>query len=763
MIFSLALLAFTPTEDSLLKELMAKLERYTQKRPLEKIYLHLNRPAYMAGDTIWAQAYLTNGGNQPWELSKLIQIQLENNRGIPVKRWQLLVNDGFAPASLAIPAGLDAGLYRLTAFTQWMRNTGEMAFFNIHIPIQSQSKRKHHFEDQHDPEYLVLNPEGGNIVRKLLNRVAVRATDKEGKPAALQVKLMNSQGEEVSVFSTTSNGLGEFEFEPQYGASYFLSIPERSPIPIEGILDHGNVMRVDNSEAERITVLVQSNEPMIDAKTAEGLLVIYANGAIYYAAECLLGTKRFIANFPKKDLPGGVSQVVLFDGNGNAISQRNIFIPIPSSGFSLQSDQTTYQPRQLVKLSLDISNSALKSQSGQFSISVHKKQGQQVNKRLSIAQHLHQQFELGESMPSSASAAEIDQWMIGTRIQHLDWSQILQDSLPRPTFLAEKGPFLRGRVWRNVRPEANCKLDAFVGEHHYFYEITSDAEGFFDVPVVDYKGEATLFFVPEQDAEELTVVLDQHIGSSFLPDKKALNPQSETYWKQQAIRLEAEDDYSPRTKKESNPAQRFYRVADLVIHPDDYIPLPNMAEVFREIVPSVQVKGRPGNHQLRVVPDDGIVSFDQAPLLLIDGWPTYDPIRLFSLAPEEVDRIEVLHTYARMQRLGTVGRYGVIVVYTRNGDFNAGRQQLIFEGVPGIHEAKSFQRPVYLTKEARANKEPDLRSTAYWNPSKKLGSGGKTEIVFYLGDDQGEFEVEVQGITKEGEAFTATHSFKVSL
>jgi len=88
---------------------------------------------------------------------------------------------------------------------------------------------------------------------------------------------------------------------------------------------------------------------------------------------------------------------------------------------------------------------------------------------------------------------------------------------------------------------------------------------------------------------------------------------------------------------------------------------------------------------------------------------------------------------------------------------------LIFEGVPGIHEAGLFQRPTYLTKESRAIKKPDLRTTAYWNPSQKLGSGGKTEIEFYLGDDQGEFEVEIQGITKDGEAFTATHSFKVSL
>jgi hypothetical protein len=50
---------------------------------------------------------------------------------------------------------------------------------------------------------------------------------------------------------------------------------------------------------------------------------------------------------------------------------------------------------------------------------------------------------------------------------------------------------------------------------------------------------------------------------------------------------------------------------------------------------------------------------------------------------------------------------------------------------------------------------PDFRTLLYWNPSVKSGSSGKTTIEFYTSDLEGDFIINVQGITGNGLCGTA--------
>jgi uncharacterized protein YfaS (alpha-2-macroglobulin family) len=57
---------------------------------------------------------------------------------------------------------------------------------------------------------------------------------------------------------------------------------------------------------------------------------------------------------------------------------------------------------------------------------------------------------------------------------------------------------------------------------------------------------------------------------------------------------------------------------------------------------------------------------------------------------------------------------------------------------------------------------PDFRNTLYWNPSVKTDSEGKALVEFWTSDFVSDYEVNIQGITPAGKAFTLRKIIKVS-
>ena len=70
--------AFQVKEDPILA-LLKKLEEFTKKFPAEKVYLHLDKPYYAAGDNIWFKAYVTDfKTGQLSPLSGVLYVELIN-------------------------------------------------------------------------------------------------------------------------------------------------------------------------------------------------------------------------------------------------------------------------------------------------------------------------------------------------------------------------------------------------------------------------------------------------------------------------------------------------------------------------------------------------------------------------------------------------------------------------------------------------------------------------------------------------------------
>lgn len=104
--------------------------------PLEKVYVHFDKPYYAVGDTIWFKAYLTTLQNMPSPLSKIVYLDVINSRDSLVETIKLPVIKGVATGSISLShTNFVQGNYHVRAYTRWMLNFNSAYFFSHNIPI----------------------------------------------------------------------------------------------------------------------------------------------------------------------------------------------------------------------------------------------------------------------------------------------------------------------------------------------------------------------------------------------------------------------------------------------------------------------------------------------------------------------------------------------------------------------------------------------------------------------------------------------------
>jgi len=131
-----ALPGFTRYDEGIIEMITIQLAKWTTANPQEKVYLHLDKPYYAAGDDIWFKAYITKGGEHKLsDLSGIVNVELINDKDSVSKAIKLPVIAGMAWGDLKLADSLTEGSYRIRAYTAYMQNAGEDYFFDQPIQI----------------------------------------------------------------------------------------------------------------------------------------------------------------------------------------------------------------------------------------------------------------------------------------------------------------------------------------------------------------------------------------------------------------------------------------------------------------------------------------------------------------------------------------------------------------------------------------------------------------------------------------------------
>jgi len=177
LLFSvLILFAFIPRGDDPVDKLVTTLQRWTDSIPQEKVYLHMDKPYYALGDTIWFKGYLTIGSrHQLSALSGAVYVDLITEQDSLVRSLKLPVTSGMVMGDFILSDELKEGSYRIRAYTQWMRNAGPEYFFDRTFTVGD--LLSHNIVTKADYGY--KDESGKPVLTAVLNY-----TDDQGKPLA---------------------------------------------------------------------------------------------------------------------------------------------------------------------------------------------------------------------------------------------------------------------------------------------------------------------------------------------------------------------------------------------------------------------------------------------------------------------------------------------------------------------------------------------------------------------------------------------------
>lgn len=260
----LILLAFIPKDNDPIDKLVTTLQKWTDTIPQEKVYLHMDKPYYALGDTIWFKGYITIGSrHQLSKLSGALYVDLISEKDSLIQTLKLPVITGMVVGDFILGDNLKEGSYHIRAYTQWMRNAGEDYFFDYTFPVGDVANNiitsaDYQYKDFNGKSVLTAtlnytNDDGKPVVGKdvhyqiVINKKVVWSTSaKTDQNGNIPVKISNENRVDLSgaYITTTLDGKDKNTITRDFPIKAQLSQSDVQFFPESGNLINGITSRV---------------------------------------------------------------------------------------------------------------------------------------------------------------------------------------------------------------------------------------------------------------------------------------------------------------------------------------------------------------------------------------------------------------------------------------------------------------------------------------------------------------------------------------
>ncbi|MGX5856099.1 TonB-dependent receptor plug domain-containing protein [Dyadobacter jiangsuensis] len=783
---TLLLAAFQWSEEDFTQFISNKLHKYRDARPVEKAYLHLDKPYYVTGDTLWFKAYLTEGSlHLADSASNLLYVDLieqRSGRNAALKRVQM--TGGVGHGEFVLTDSLAPGAYTIRAYTNWMRNSSEDFFFqkNLYVFDYDENTSSNTNTGKLDLQFF---PEGGQLVADINTRVAFKAVNEAGLAQDVAGFVLNQSGDTVASFKSEHLGMGRFQFAPKTGESYRAFIKETdgkvASAAFPKVHDTGFTMLIDNlSNPFKMRVIAYAKIP--GKAEIPVHLVGHARGIVAFVAKGKVTNRGLMMQLPTTELPDGITHLTLFDDAGKPVCERLVFVDHSRNlRVNIKPLKAEYKPREKVDVEVTVTDSAGKPVEANLSLAVT--DGGQILQQpfdQNIASYLLLSSDLKGFIEQPAYYLDptkpqrkihLDYLMMTHGWTRFKWEDVLSDSIPPTKRYVEQGITLEGDTKRNNKKlTEKTVLSLFVSNDSLsnFMTAETDENGHFTIYNLAFsdslqlrlqgmnkKGNQNLSFTlnpfdpPRASVVKIPfkpVTVDAQRLADFLKNA-ARDQEISTKIRENRERLLRE--VTIKAKKEvPRDSRKLYSSADatLKVTPQMSSGYTSILDMLQGRVAGVSVTGSGMNAMVSIRGNRG------EPLFVLDGMQV-DKQLITSLSVYDVESIDVLKG-ASAAIYGSRGGNGVISVLTKRGNENYDYSQDIVPGVlvtkiAGFHTPREFYTPQYGPTSPPAP-NPDYRSTVFWAPMLKTGSDGKARVSYYHSDALGTADIHVEVLSPTG-------------
>ena len=128
---------YPDSENEFIRTLKKKTSTYTTLLPQDRIYVDFDKPFYEPGETIWLSVFIRDGQSlKASRKSDIVHVELLNPKGTVEKTLNLIATDGIAAADFQLDKEALGGMYKIKAYTNWMKNEGSEHVFQKDIQVQ---------------------------------------------------------------------------------------------------------------------------------------------------------------------------------------------------------------------------------------------------------------------------------------------------------------------------------------------------------------------------------------------------------------------------------------------------------------------------------------------------------------------------------------------------------------------------------------------------------------------------------------------------
>lgn len=741
----------------------------------EKIYLHSDKSFYTAGEILWFKIYVLNAQTNHLSLkSKVAYVELLDAKNTPLLQAKIALNGKGGNGSFQLPLGLTSGYFKLRCYTNWMKNQGLGSFFEKQITVVNPLKSLESNTAVAPSLYrLDIFPEGGDLVKGLLSRVAFKFSKNNGKGADGRGYLLDEK-DTVLRFQPFKFGLGSFDFRPQPGHVYKIVFVANDGNIISKILpepvDKGYVMRVEEFE-NRLKVTVRTN---VSAGYPEVFLQAQTRGETKTTQRSVVADGIATFYVAKSDLGEGVSQLTVFDNQKQPVCERLFFMrPVLSQIGTLTTDKSVYSTRSQVSLLSDSATAMSAS-----SLAVYQLDPLQTPETVNISNYVWLISELRGEVEDPAYYFSSDKEDVKQATDYLMLTQGWRRFQSKESsgkkaanqFTSESsGQLITARVTDKQTNEPASDVQVFLSiptTKFKLFSSRSDKNGFVRFAVQDYSGPGDLILQTNSQKDSVYKIEILSPFSTDYTDPIASDPLLEKSnagsLVNHSVDMQTQQIYlHDSIRKFLSPFIQdtfpYYGQSIYTYKLDDYTRFTTMEEVLREYVREINVgvKGSGSSLRIKMFNEDERELYTQDLLVTVDGVPFFNPNVIFTVDPLKIRKIDII---TKNYVLGNSIYHALANFVSYQGDFKNFEpdSKATVIDYEGLQLQREFYSPDYSTEGLRNSRLPDLRSTLYWQPNVST-----TNLTFYTGDNKGKYIAVLQGMTPDGKTIFRSVTFEV--